>query len=104
MNGKAVLSFSDDVPNVAIFVSKQNHCLVDLLWRVKAGELCMNVPLVISNHPDLEDICSDFSIPFKLIEVDKTNKFDSESKILDLLNEYKIDLATLFKKIQVLTS
>ena len=50
LNGKAFLSFSDDFPNVAIFVSKQSHCLVDLLWRVKAGELCMNVPLVISNH------------------------------------------------------
>ena len=74
LNGKAVLSFSDDFPNVAIFVSKQSHCLVDLLWRVKAGELGMNVPLVISNHADLEGICSSFSIPFKLIEVDKTNK------------------------------
>ena len=76
LNGKAVLSFSDDFPNVAIFVSKQSHCLVDLLWRVKAGELCMNVPLVISNHSDLEDICSSFAIPFKLIEVDKDNKID----------------------------
>lgn len=71
LNGKAVLSFSDDFPNVAIFVSKQSHCLVDLLWRVKAGELCMNVPLVISNHSDLEEICSNFSIPFKLIQVNK---------------------------------
>jgi len=103
-NGKAVLSFSDDFPNVAIFVSKQNHCLVDLLWRVKAGELCMNVPLVISNHPDLEEICSGFSIPFKLIEVDKNNKLASESKIIDLLNEYKIDLAVLAKYMQILSS
>ena len=104
LKGKAVLSFSDDFPNVAIFVSKQSHCLVDLLWRVKAGELCMNVPLVISNHSDLEDICSSFSIPFKLIEVDKNNKADSESKILDVLNEYKIDLGVLAKYMQILTS
>jgi len=104
LNGKAVLSFSDDFPNVAIFVSKQSHCLVDLLWRVKAGELCMNVPLVISNHSDLEEICSGFSIPFKLIEVDKNNKVDSESKILDLLNEYKIDLGVLAKYMQILSS
>ena len=104
LNGKAVLSFSDDFPNVAIFVSKQSHCLVDLLWRVKAGELCMNVPLVISNHSDLEEICSSFSIPFKLIEVDKNNKVDSESKILDLLNEYKIDLGVLAKYMQILSS
>ena len=104
LNGKAVLSFSDDFPNVAIFVSKQSHCLVDLLWRVKAGELCMNVPLVISNHSDLEEICSSFSIPFKLIEVNKNNKADSESKILDLLNEYKIDLGVLAKYMQILSS
>ncbi len=104
LNGKAVLSFSDDFPNVAIFVSKQSHCLVDLLWRVRAGELCMNVPLVISNHSDSEEICSSFSIPFKLIEVDKNNKADSESKILDLLNEYKIDLGVLAKYMQILSS
>ncbi len=104
LNGKAVLSFSDDFPNVAIFVSKQSHCLVDLLWRVKAGELCMNVPLVISNHSDLEEICSSFSIPFKLIQVNKNNKADSESKILDLLHEYNIDLGVLAKYMQILSS
>ena len=104
LNGKAVLSFSDDFPNVAIFVSKQSHCLVDLLWRVKAGELCMNVPLVISNHSDLEEICSSFSIPFKLIAVNKNNKADSESKILDLLHEYNIDLGVLAKYMQILSS
>ena len=101
--GKAVLSFSDEIPNVAIFVSKQSHCLVDLLWRVKAGELCMNVPLVISNHSDLEEICSNFGIPFQLIEVNKNNKVDSESKILHLLNEYKIDLVVLAKYMQILS-
>ncbi len=104
LNGKAVLSFSDDFPNVAIFVSKQSHCLVDLLWRVKAGELGMNVPLVISNHSDLEDLCSSFSIPFKLIEVDKSNKSASEGKILDLLHEYKIDLGVLAKYMQILSN
>ena len=104
LNGKAVLNFSDDFPNVAIFVSKQSHCLVDLLWRVKAGELCMNVPLVISNHSDLEEICSSFSIPFKVIEVNKNNKADSESKILDLLHEYNIDLGVLAKYMQILSS
>ena len=103
LNGKAVLSFSDDFPNVAIFVSKQSHCLVDLLWRVKAGELSMKVPLVISNHSDLEGICLDFGIPFQLIEIDKNNKANSESKILDLLKKYKIDLGVLAKYMQILS-
>ena len=103
LNGKAVLSFSDDFPNVAIFVSKQSHCLVDLLWRVKAGELSMKVPLVISNHSDLEGICLDFGIPFQLIEIDKNNKANSESKILDLLKQYKVDLGVLAKYMQILS-
>ncbi len=103
LNGQAVLSFSDDFPNVAIFVSKQSHCLVDLLWRVKAGELSMKVPLVISNHSDLEGICLDFGIPFQLIEIDKNNKANSESKILDLLKQYKIDLGVLAKYMQILS-
>ena len=64
----------------------------------------MNVPLVISNHSDLEGICSSFSIPFKLIEVNKNNKADSESKILDLLHEYNIDLGVLAKYMQILSS
>ena len=103
LNGKAILSFSDELPNVAIFVSKQSHCLVDLLWRVKAGELSMNVPLVISNHAYLEDICSGFSIPFKHIEIDKSNKLKSENQILDLLIDYKIDLGVLAKYMQILS-
>ncbi len=104
LNGKAVLSFSDDYPKVAILVSKQSHCLVDLLWRVKTGELCMNVPLVISNHLDLEEICLNFGIPFKFVEVDKNNKIKSELEILDLLNAYKIDFAVLAKYMQILSS
>ena len=50
VNGKFNINYSDEIPNVAIFVSKQNHCLIDLLWRVRNGELKMKVPLIISNH------------------------------------------------------
>jgi len=63
----------------------------------------MKVPVVISNHLDLEKICLGFDIPFKLIDVDKNNKVDSERKILDLLNEYKIDLGVLAKYMQILS-
>ena len=54
LDGTAEVHFSDEIPRVAIFVSKQSHCLLDLLWRVRRGELPMEVPLVISNHNDLE--------------------------------------------------
>lgn len=101
--GRAVLTFSNELPNVAIFVSKQSHCLVDLLWRIKLGELPMRVPLVISNHSNLEEVCKGFNVPFKLVEVDKNNKLESENKILDLLIEYKIDLGVLAKYMQILS-
>ncbi len=103
LSGRAVLTFSNELPNVAIFVSKQSHCLVDLLWRIKLGELPMRVPLVIANHSNLEEVCKGFNVPFKLVEVDKNNKLDSENQILDLLIEYKIDLGVLAKYMQILS-
>ena len=103
LSGRAVLTFSNELPNVAIFVSKQSHCLVDLLWRINLGELPMRVPVVISNHSNLEEVCKGFNVPFKLVEVDKNNKLESENKILDLLIEYKIDLGVLAKYMQILS-
>ena len=103
LEGRAVLTFSNEFPNVAIFVSKQSHCLVDLLWRIKLGELPMRVPLVIANHSNLEEVCKGFNVPFRLIEVDKNNKLVSENQILELLIEYKIELGVLAKYMQILT-
>ena len=103
LSGRAVLTFSNELPNVAIFVSKQSHCLVDLLWRINLGELPMRVPVVISNHSNLEEVCKGFNVPFKLVEVDKNNKLESENQILDLLIEYKIDLGVLAKYMQILS-
>ena len=60
LGGEGQLHFSDQQSRVAIFVSKQDHCLLDLLWRTRAGELPMEVPLVISNHPDLRSIAENF--------------------------------------------
>ena len=59
LGGEGQLHFSDQLSRVALFVSKQDHCLLDLLWRTRAGELPMQVPLVISNHPDLRAIAED---------------------------------------------
>jgi len=64
INGKYHINYSDELPKVAIFVSKQNHCLIDLLWRVRNGELKMKVPLIISNHPDLKNIAKDFNADY----------------------------------------
>ena len=103
INGKFNVNYSDEIPNVAIFVSKQNHCLIDLLWRVRNGELKMNVPLIISNHPDLENIAKDFNSQFVYINNLNFSKSDSEDQILKLLDQFDIDLVVLAKYMQILS-
>ena len=103
INGKFNVNYSDEIPNVAIFVSKQNHCLIDLLWRVRNGELKMNVPLIISNHPDLESIAKDFNSQFVYINNLNFSKSDSEDQILKLLDQFDIDLVVLAKYMQILS-
>lgn len=58
------LHFSDTVPRLAIWVSRQDHCLQDLLWRQRAGELAVSIPLIISNHLDLQAIAEQFGIDY----------------------------------------
>ena len=102
--GEAQLHFSDDFPRVAIFASKQSHCLQDLLWRVQSGELPMQVPLVIANHPDLESLCASFEIPFVCIPVSRETKALAELRMLQLLEENDVELAVLAKYMQVLSA
>jgi len=103
VNGKFNVNYSDEIPNVAIFVSKQNHCLIDLLWRVRNGELKMKVPLIISNHSDLENIANDFNAKFVHIDTFNTDKSIVEDQFLNLLKEYEIDLVVLAKYMQILS-
>jgi formyltetrahydrofolate deformylase len=103
LNGKFNVNYSDEIPNVAIFVSKQNHCLIDLLWRVRNGELKMKVPLIISNHSDLENIANDFSAKFVHVDTFNLDKSDVEGQFLNLLKEYEIDLVVLAKYMQILS-
>ncbi len=101
--GKAQLNFSDEQSRVAIFVSKQSHCLLDLLWRFRSGELQMKVPLIISNHRDLESTCLEFDVPFKYVPVNSKNKLEAEKMMLSLLSEYQIEIAVLAKYMQILS-
>ena len=104
LGGEAQLHFSDAFPRVAIFASKQSHCLQDLLWRVQSGELPMQVPLVIANHPDLEPLCASFEVPFVCVPVSQETKADAEQRMLQLLEENGVELAVLAKYMQVLSS
>jgi formyltetrahydrofolate deformylase len=98
------IHFSDVRPKVAIWVSKQNHCLLDLLWRQQAGELNADIALIISNHLDLQPIADQFHIPYHHIPITKETKAEQELKQLELLQQYDIDLVVLAKYMQVLSA
>jgi formyltetrahydrofolate deformylase len=98
------LHFSDTIPRIAIWVTKQDHCLLDLLWRWQAKELRVEIPLIISNHADLETIAKQFGIDFYHIFITKETKNEQEAKQLELMEQYRIDLVVLAKYMQILSS
>jgi formyltetrahydrofolate deformylase len=87
---------------VAIMASKEDHCLLDLLWRNRRGELDISVVMVISNHPDLADQVRPFSVPFLHVPATKDNRVDAERRQLDLLRG-NVDLVVLARYMQILT-
>jgi formyltetrahydrofolate deformylase len=90
-------------PRMAIFVSKYNHCLYDLLSRFRSGELDVDIPFIISNHEDLRYIADQFSIPYHCIPVTKENKVQSETRQLTLLKEYQVDFIVLARYMQIIS-
>jgi formyltetrahydrofolate deformylase len=97
------LHFSDKIPRIALWVTKQDHCLLDLLWRHQAKELPAEIPLIISNHPNLKPIAEQFGIDYHPIPLTKETKVEQEAKQLDLLKQYQIDLVVLAKYMQILS-
>ncbi len=97
------LHFSDTVRRIAIWVSRQEHCLLDLIWRQRAGELPAEINLIISNHPDLRAIAEQFNIDYHHIPITKENKLEQEAKQLELLRHYNIDLVVMAKYMQILS-
>ncbi|MGB8590938.1 MAG: formyltetrahydrofolate deformylase [Candidatus Acidiferrales bacterium] len=90
-------------PRVALFVSRYDHCLVDLLYRHRSGELACDIPLIISNHPDVQALADFYRIPLHVIEITSENKPAAEKKELDLLAPNQIDLIVLARYMQVLS-
>jgi formyltetrahydrofolate deformylase len=88
---------------MAIFVSKYDHCLVDLLYRHHAGELACEIPLIISNHPDAGRHADFYGIPFHVIPVTAANKSEAERQQLDLLQAKKVELIVLARYMQILS-
>ena len=97
------VSYTDTPKRMAILVSRYDHCLIDLLWRWDAGELDAEIPLVISNHPDLATRVETYGIPFYHLPVTKETKGEQESEVLTLLSESGVDLVVLARYMQILT-
>ena len=97
------LYFSDDVPRMAIFVSKLPHCLYDILSRWKANEIKVEIPLVISNHAKLQPVAEQFGMEFHLFEISKKNKAKQEQEQLELLRQHEIDFIALARYMQILS-
>lgn len=95
--------FSDRKPRMAIFVSKMSHCIYDLLARYTAGEWDVEIPLIISNHPDLEHIADRFGIPFYVFPITKENKVEQEEKEMQLLKENGVNFIVLARYMQVIS-
>jgi formyltetrahydrofolate deformylase len=89
---------------MVILVSRYDHCLVDLLYRHRSGELACDIPLIISNHPDNREIADFYRIRYQTIEVTKENKLAAEDKITRLVRECGADFMVLARYMQVLSN
>jgi formyltetrahydrofolate deformylase len=97
------IRFSEEKTRLAIFVSKSDHCLQEILWRHRLGEFAVEIPLIISNHPDLRPLAEHYGIPYYVLPITRENKAKQEKKQLERLAEYKIDTVVLARYMQILT-
>jgi formyltetrahydrofolate deformylase len=95
--------FSSKRPRMAVFVSKMSHCLYDILSRVHSGEWEVDIPLIISNHPDLENVARQFGIPFHVFPITKENKKEQEKAELALLKKHNISFLVLARYMQIIS-
>lgn len=103
MGGQWELHFSDVVPRIAIWCSKQEHCLLDLLWRHQAGELGAEIAFILSNHEILRRHVESLGLPFHVLPITRENKGEQEARQLALLQQERVDLVVLAKYMQVLS-
>jgi formyltetrahydrofolate deformylase len=98
------LAQSSSRPRMIVFVSKYDHCLVDLLYRHQSGELACEIPLIISNHPDNQAVADFYKIPYTVVPVTKDNKQAAEKQIHSLIAEQKADFMVLARYMQILSN
>jgi len=98
------IKYLEHKSKVAIFVSKYDHCLHEILWRYKMDEYHIEISMIISNHPDLESLANQYQIPFYLFPINQENKKDQENQELQLLADHDIDAIILARYMQILSS
>lgn len=97
------IRLGDRKMRVALFVSRYDHCLQELLWRHSIGEFAIDVPLIVSNHADLEPLARRYGIPFHHVPVTAASKMETEREELELLERHDIDTVVLARYMQVLS-
>ncbi|RYH72311.1 formyltetrahydrofolate deformylase [Flavobacteriaceae bacterium 144Ye] len=95
---------SEKKPKMAVFVSKYDHCLYDILGRYNSGELNLEIPFLLSNHKDLKPIADNFKIPFYHVPVTRNNKAEAEKKQLALLESHDVDFVVLARYMLIVSS
>ncbi len=98
------LAQSSHRPRMIIFVSKYDHCLVDLLYRQQSGELACDIPLIISNHPDNQAVANFYKVPYAVVPVTKDNKQSAEQQLQSLIEEQQPDFLVLARYMQILSN
>jgi formyltetrahydrofolate deformylase len=98
------LALSDVRLRMAILVSKYDHCLVDLLYRHKSGELGCDIPCIVSNHAESQRIADFYQVPFFLVPVEKDSKQAAEQQILALIERHAVDFIVLARYMQILST
>ncbi len=98
------LAQSSQRQRMIIFVSKYDHCLVDLLYRHQSGELACDIPLIISNHADNQTIADFYKIPYEIVRVTKDNKAEAEARIQSLIDQHRPDFMVLARYMQILSN
>ena len=98
------LAQSSSRPRMIVFVSKYDHCLIDLLYRHQSGELVCDIPLIVSNHPDNQAVAEFYRIPYAVLPVAKDNKQASEKRLQSLIDEHNPDFIVLARYMQILSN
>lgn len=94
----------DDPRRALVLVSKYDHCLLDLLYRRNAGEFALDIPLVVSNHPDLRDVALRNGVEFEHLPVTRDTKPEAEARLLELVDRHRIDFVVLARYMQILSA